>query len=99
MINRGGEQKAVEALSFTRTHIYLLNQQYTISIQTILGDEKEWSQVLALAKSHQWTALKEFVSEKPIFKKVVFKTLELVCPRLYQVCFEHDHSTGWLSRL
>lgn len=41
MINRGEEQKAVEALSFTRAHIYLLNQQYTISIQTILGDEKE----------------------------------------------------------
>lgn len=75
MINRGEEQKAVEALSFTRTHIHLLNQQYTISIQTIFGDEKEWSQVLALAKSHQWTALKEFVSEKPISKRWSLKPL------------------------
>lgn len=42
MITRGEEQKAVEALSFTQAHLFLLYQQYTISIQTILGDEKEW---------------------------------------------------------
>ena len=53
MITPGEEQKAVEALSFTQAHIYLLYQRYTISIQTILRDEKEWFQVLTLAKSHE----------------------------------------------
>ena len=80
MITRGEEQKAVEALSFTQAHIYLLYQRYTISIQTVLGDEKEWGQVLTLAKSHEWTALKEFVSDKLYIKKVAFSTLELVSP-------------------
>ena len=68
MITRGDEQKAVEALSFTRAHFYLLYQRYSITLHAILGDEKEGTQVLALAKSHQWTSLKEFVSDKPIFK-------------------------------
>lgn len=99
MITQGEEQKAVEALSFTQAHIYLLYQRYSISIQTILGDEKEWGQVLALAKTHQWAALREFVSDKPIPKKVVFSTLEVVSPRLYQMYFQHDHSTGWSSSL
>ena len=35
--------------------------------------------------------LKEFVLDKPILKKVVFRTLEVVCPRLYQVYFQDDH--------
>ena len=47
---------------------------------------------MTLAKSHQWTALKTFVLNKPVLKKVVFETLELVSPRLYQVCFQDDHS-------
>lgn len=98
MITRGEEQKAVEALSFTQARLFLLYQQYTLSIQTILGDEKEWGQVLILAKSHQWTALKEFVSDKPVLKKIVFKTLELVSPRLYRVYFQDDHSTGPLGQ-
>ena len=55
MITRSDEQKAVEALSFTQAHIYFLYQQCSISIQSTLGDEKEWVQVLTLTKSHQWT--------------------------------------------
>lgn len=91
MITRGEEQKPVEALSFTQAHIYFLYQRCSLSIQSTLRDEKQYVQVLTLAKSHQWTALKEFVSDKPILKKVVFRTLEVVCPRLYQVYFQDDH--------
>lgn len=69
MINRGGEQKAVEALSFTRTHIYLLNQQYTISIQTILGDEKEWSQVLAFIQITSMDRFKRICVRKTHLQK------------------------------
>ena len=103
MFTRGDEQRAVEAPSFTQAHIYLLHHRYsmpcTISIQTILGDEEEWTEVLTLAKSHQWTALKTFVLDKPVLKKVVFTILELASPRLYQVCFQDDHSTTRLSSL
>ena len=91
MITRGEEQKAVEALSFTQAHIYFLYQRCSISIQSTLGDEKEWVQVLTLATSHRWTALKELVLDKRILKKVVFRTLEVVCPRLYEVYFQDDH--------
>ena len=60
MITRGDEQKAVEALSFTRAHIYLLYERYSVDITLhfILVNNKEWTQVFVLAKSHQWNTLK-----------------------------------------
>ena len=82
MFTRGDEQRAVKALSFTQAHIYLLYQQSGISLQIILGNDQEWSMVLQLAKTHQWTALKDFVSNKPLIKNrsgVSFNSLVLDC--------------------
>ena len=67
MITTGDEQKAVEALSFTRAHIYLLYERDSVDItlHSVLVNDKEWTPVMVLAKSHQWNTLKEFVSDKP----------------------------------
>lgn len=58
MITRGDEQKAVEALSFTQARIYLLYDGYSrsmnINVWTPMGIDKEWTQVLVLATSHQY---------------------------------------------
>lgn len=97
MFTGGDEQRAVEALSFTQAHIYLLYQRSGISLQIILGNDQEWSMVLQLAKTHQWTALKEFVSNKPLIKKLVWCILLFTSPRFYQQHFDHDHSTRLLS--
>ena len=96
-VHGGDEQRAIEALSFTQAHIYLLYQRSGISLQIILGNDQEWSMVLQLAKTHQWTALKDFVSNKPLIKKLVWRILQFTSPRLYQQPFDHDHSTRLLS--
>ena len=78
MITRGDEQKAVEALSFTQARIYLLYDRYSRSMNsnvwTLMGIDKEWTQVLVLATSHQYPFKRACVG-KPVLKQWSLESL------------------------
>ena len=65
MLKRGDEQRVIEGLAFTQAHIYLLYQKYC-HCHWPLGTFQDRVEIMALARSHQWSALNIFLSSQSL---------------------------------